>query len=91
MSEAANVIAQVALGVMVVLLLPCAYRVLKGPSPADRLQAVETTTTLLIGITVVLALIQASTFVLDVAMALAAFSFVATLAIARYLSEGRVF
>lgn len=91
MSELANSAVQLALIVMIVLLFPCMYRVLRGPSPADRLQAVDTITTLLIGIIVLLALLQGSGFVVDIALALAAFSFIGTLALARYLSEGRVF
>lgn len=82
---------QLALGILIVLLLPCAYRAAIGPTPADRLQAVETTTTLLIGIIILLMLLQGSALVIDVGIALAAFAFIATLAIARYLSEGRVF
>lgn len=91
MNEIVDAIVQIALVIMVGLLLPCAYRVFIGPSAADRLQAIETITTLLIGVIVLLAIIQGSAFVVDVALALAAFSFVATLAIARYLSEGRMF
>ncbi|GIL13936.1 MAG: hypothetical protein BroJett038_26560 [Chloroflexota bacterium] len=91
MSDAANMLVQAALTVMVILLLPCAYRVLSGPTPADRLQATDTITTLLIGIIVLLALLQDSSFVIDISLALAAFGLVATLAVARYLAEGRVF
>ncbi len=91
MSELTITVLQIALAVLSLLLLPCAYRILVGPSPADRLQAVETTTTLLIGIVIVLMLVQDSAFVLDIGIALAAFSFIATLGIARYLAEGRVF
>jgi multicomponent Na+:H+ antiporter subunit F len=91
MSEIISAVVQMAVIIMIVYLVPCTYRVLAGPSPADRLQAIDTTTTLLIGIIVLLALLQGSSFVVDVALALAAFSFVATLAIARYLSEGRMF
>ncbi len=91
MSEVASVLVQIALIIMIALLMPCVYRMFAGPSPADRLQALDTITTLLIGIIILLALIQGSSFVVDVALALAAFGFVATLAIARYLSEGRVF
>jgi multicomponent Na+:H+ antiporter subunit F len=90
-SELAQTVTQIAVIIMIGLLLPCAYRVFAGPSPSDRLQAIDTITTLLIGIIILLALVQGSSFVVDVALALAAFSFVATLAIARYLSEGRAF
>jgi multicomponent Na+:H+ antiporter subunit F len=82
---------QLVLIVLIALLLPCAYRVWRGPSPADRLQAIDTITTLLIGIIVVLVPVQESTLVADVGIALAALSFIATLAIARYLAEGKVF
>jgi multicomponent Na+:H+ antiporter subunit F len=91
MSATTGFLLQLALVVMIGLMVPCIYRVVVGPSPADRLQATETITTLLIGIVLLLALVQGSAFVIDVALALAAFSFVATLALARYLSEGRVF
>lgn len=91
MSDWVSILVQGALVVMIALLMPCVYRVFVGPSPADRLQALESITTLLIGIIILLALIQASSFVVDVALALAAFSFVATLAIARYLADGKVF
>jgi multicomponent Na+:H+ antiporter subunit F len=91
MSGFAFTVVQLGLIVMIVLLLPCAYRVFRGPSPADRLQAIDTITTLLIGIIILLSIVQRSSFVVDVALALAAFSFVGTLAIARYLAEGRAF
>jgi multisubunit Na+/H+ antiporter MnhF subunit len=55
------------------------------------LQAVDTITTLLIGIIVLLALVQRTSFIVDIALALAAFGFIGTVAIARYLGEGRVF
>jgi multicomponent Na+:H+ antiporter subunit F len=90
-SEFTLILVQIALVVVSLLLLPCVYRILVGPSPADRLQAVETTTTLLVGMIILLMLVQELAFLLDVAIALAAFSFIATLGIARYLAEGRVF
>jgi multisubunit Na+/H+ antiporter MnhF subunit len=91
MSGFAMTIVQLALIVMIGLLLPCAFRVFRGPSPVDRLQAIDTITVLLIGIIILLSIVQRSSFVVDVALALAAFSFIATLAIARYLAEGRAF
>jgi multisubunit Na+/H+ antiporter MnhF subunit len=91
MSEILQASAQVALVVMIVLMLPTTYRVWIGTTPADRLQAVDTLTTLLIGIIVVLGIVQGSVLLIDIGIALAAFSFVGAIAIARYLSEGKVF
>jgi multicomponent Na+:H+ antiporter subunit F len=82
---------QAALVVLVVLVMPCAYRVWIGPTAADRLQAIDAITTLLIGIIIVLALLRQTTMFIDVAIAIAAFSFIGTLALARYISEGKAF
>lgn len=91
MSDITTLLPEIGLVLLVLLLLPCVFRVLAGPSAADRLQAVDTITTLLIGIIVLLAVVQQSSWLVDIGIALAAFGFIATLAIARYLSEGRVF
>ncbi|MCU0496025.1 MAG: monovalent cation/H+ antiporter complex subunit F [Anaerolineae bacterium] len=78
--------------IAMVLLLPlCAYLVLRGPQPADRLQALDAMTTIFIGVIVVVVILVDNETVFDLGIALAAFSFIATLAIARYISEGRVF
>jgi multisubunit Na+/H+ antiporter MnhF subunit len=82
---------QLALLVLIVLLIPCAYRVWIGPSAADRLQAIDAITTLLIGIIIVLALLRGTVMFIDVGIALAAFGFIGTIALARYISEGKVF
>jgi multisubunit Na+/H+ antiporter MnhF subunit len=73
------------------LLIPATYRVIVGPSPADRVQAIDTITTLLIGIIILVALVDGQAFYIDLGIALAAFSFIGTLAIARFINEGRVF
>lgn len=91
MSPLIQMSVQMALIILVVLILPCAYRVWIGPSAADRLQAIDTITTLLIGIIIVLALLQGTLMFIDVAIAIAAFAFISTLALARYISEGKVF
>lgn len=82
---------EVALALLIVLLAPLVYRIIVGPTAADRLQAVETFTTLLIAIVVLLAVLQRSAWMIDIGIALAAFGFIGVLALARYLVEGRVF
>ena len=67
---------QAALLILVALIFPCVYRVWIGPSPADRLQAIDTITTLLIGIIIVLALLRDTVMFIDIAIALAAFAFI---------------
>ena len=81
---------QVVLLIMVGLLIPASYRVVVGGTLADRLLAVDLVTTLLIGIIVLFALVENSEIFIDMAIALAAFAFIGTISIARYISEGRV-
>jgi multisubunit Na+/H+ antiporter MnhF subunit len=91
MSPLLQLSVQAALVVLVGLNIPCAYRVWIGPTAPDRLQAIDTITTLLIGIIIVLALLRGTSMFIDVAIAIAAFSFIGTLALARYISEGKAF
>jgi multisubunit Na+/H+ antiporter MnhF subunit len=86
-----NFAVQLALFVLVILLVLSSYRVWRGPSPADRLQATDSATNLLIGIIIALSLVQGTPLLIDVGIALAALGFAGTLAVARYLSEGKVF
>lgn len=82
---------QAALVVLVILMIPCVYRFYVGPSAADRLQAIDAVTTLLIGVIIVLALLRDTAMFIDVGIAIAAFSFIGTIALARYISEGKAF
>lgn len=91
MAELVTLAVNLGLIIMVVLLPITFVRVARAETTADRLLAVEMTTTLLVGITVLLALVEGSDTTIDVGIALAALSFAGTLSIARYISEGRVF
>lgn len=90
-SELAQAAIKLVLLALVSLLIPASYRVIVGPTLPDRLQAVDLITTLLIGIIVMLALVEGTQAFVDMAIALAAFAFVGTISIARYISEGRAF
>lgn len=82
---------QIGLVLMVALLLPVSYRVFRGKNATERLQAFDLGTTLIIGIFLLQALILGSAQMIDISLALATFGFIGTLAVARYLAEGRVF
>jgi len=78
--------------VILVLMIPVSfYRVWKGPKAADRLVGVDMITTLLVGIVILLSLTEGTNTTIDMGIVLAALAFAATLSIARYISEGRVF
>ena len=76
---------------LVGLLIPASYRVIVGETLPDRLQSMDLITTLLIGIIVMLSLVEGTQVFVDMAIALAAFAFIGTISIARYISEGRWF
>lgn len=90
-NEIVEFIVELSLFVTVFLLIPCTYRAYKGPSIADRLLAIDLITTLLISIIVLLAVLNNISFLIDIGVALAALSFISTVALARYIAEGRVF
>lgn len=91
MPDLIKLIEEVALVILVLALVPATYRIWTGPSAMERLQALDLTTNLFIGVIVVLGLVLDNAQMIDIGIALAAFSFVATLAIARYIGEGRFF
>lgn len=78
--------------VVMVLLLPFAfYRAWIGRGLADRLLALEMISALLIGLSILIGLRMQTDVTIDVGIVLAALGFAATLSVARYIAEGRVF
>jgi multicomponent Na+:H+ antiporter subunit F len=87
-----NLVMNFALLVMILLLPLAFYRVAKPQQKAaDRLVGVDMISNLLLGIIVLLAIVSQSESAIDIGIAVAALSFVGTVGIARYISEGRVF
>jgi multicomponent Na+:H+ antiporter subunit F len=91
MNEFIDFITNTALVILVIALIPATYRIWTGPSAMERLQSLDLTTTVLVGVVVVLGIVLENSLIIDIGIALAAFSFVSTLAIARFISEGRFF
>ena len=91
MSESVDFIANALLVILVISLAFSTYRIWTGPSALERLQALDLTTTIFVAIIVVLGVVLQNSQIIDIGIALAAFSFVSTLAIARFISEGRFF
>jgi multicomponent Na+:H+ antiporter subunit F len=91
MNELIGFVTNTALVILVIALIPATYRLWTGPSAMERLQALDLTTTVLVGVIVALGIVLENSLIIDIGIALAAFSFVSTLAIARFISEGRFF
>jgi multicomponent Na+:H+ antiporter subunit F len=91
MNDVLTFVANAALVLLVIALVLSTYRIWTGPSMLERLQALDLMSTILIGIVIVLGIVLENHQIIDIGIALAAFSFVSTLAIARFVSEGRFF
>lgn len=91
MNELIDFVANAGLMVLVLALVLSTYRIWTGPSMLERLQALDLTSTIFVGIIIVLGIVLKNSQIIDIGIALAAFSFVSTLAIARFISEGRFF
>src|SRR5690606_41216393 len=91
MIEFVNLMVNSALVILVITLILATYRIWRGPSAMERLQALDLTSSVLVAVIVVLGIVLRISLIIDIAIALAAFSFVSTLAVARFISEGRFF
>ena len=85
MSGVPPVAVTIALVLVGVGLAGAAFRLVRGPEPADRVVALDLITVLLIAITSLIALRTENVLYLDPALALALVGFLATVALARYL------
>lgn len=69
----------------------CLYRIVVGPSTADRAVAFDTLSTVIIGMICVLCVFWRSTLYFDAVWILTLVGFIGTAAIARFLARGRIF
>lgn len=68
----------------------CLWRILKGPTPADRAVAIDILGILVLGFCAILGIATGRDWYIDIGIAWALQSFISTLALAKYL-EGRNF
>lgn len=85
MAKPLLVITQVGLGILVLGILLCLYRMIKGPHLADRVLAGDTVAMLVAGLVVMLAIKYDSALFYDAALVVAILGFVSTVAFAQYI------
>jgi len=68
----------------------CLYRIIKGPTPADRVVGIDILGILIIGFCALFASFTKMNFFIDIGIAWALQSFISTIALAKFL-EGRSF
>lgn len=84
-----NLAAAVAAATILVAMLGVSWRLMQGPSAADRIIALDMLGILMVGFAGVFAVSAGETVFLDVALALALVAFLGTVAFARYLERRR--
>jgi multisubunit Na+/H+ antiporter MnhF subunit len=80
-----------ALVIHIVMIAVCVWRVWRGENVIDRLIGVDLSSTLLLAVLVLLALITDDAIYIDVALALGALSFISTVALAKFSAEQQMF
>ncbi len=63
----------------------CLYRIIRGPSIADRMVGIDIFGILVVGICAIIAIITDRMFIIDIGIAWIILSFVGTLTLAKYL------
>ncbi len=91
MSELLLLALYISLIIHVVLIGISVWRVWRGDNVIDRLMGTELVTTLFLAVLVLISLIYGESFYIDVAVGLAALSFIGTVALAKYLADEQMF
>jgi len=68
----------------------CLYRIIRGPSIADRMVGLDIFGILVVGICVILALLTQKAYLLDIGIAWIILSFIGTLTLAKYLENKKL-
>jgi multicomponent Na+:H+ antiporter subunit F len=76
--------------ILMLCALFCLWRILRGPTPADRIVAIDILGILILGFCAILGIPTGRDWYIDIGIAWALQSFISTLALAKYL-EGRNF
>jgi len=78
---------QILLYAQIALCFFCLYRVVRGPTIADRMVGIDIFGILVVGICVIIAITSGRMFLIDIGIAWIILSFIGTLTLAKYLSK----
>lgn len=72
--------------IQIALCIPCLYRIIRGPTVADRMVGIDIFGILVVGICAILSITTQRMFLLDIGIAWVILSFIGTITLAKYLS-----
>ncbi|ALC88954.1 cation:proton antiporter [Bacillus sp. FJAT-18017] len=85
-----EIIVRIALLCCSLSMLGLIYRVIKGPSTADRVIALDSIGVNLVAITALFSIVHKSTAFLDIILLIGILAFIGTVAFAKYLERGEI-
>ncbi len=85
-----NLLIDILLYALIGMCFMCLYRVVRGPSIADRLVGIDIFGVLVVGITAIIAYKTGKSFILDIGIAWIILSFIGTLTLAKYLWRSKL-
>ena len=85
-----NMTLQILLYAQIALCFCCLYRVVRGPTMADRMVGIDIFGILVVGICVIIAITTGRMFLIDIGIAWIMLSFIGTLTLAKYLSKKKL-
>ncbi len=91
MDNILNITVWIVLFAHLVMILVAAWRVWRGESGISRLAGLDLACTLTIAILVIISILEANSMFVDVAIAVAALSYLSTIVLAKYISDHKVF
>lgn len=89
-----NILNLVVWGVLIIhigMLLICVWRVWRGENIIDRLIGLDVTTMLVLIILILIAIIERNSIFFDIAIGLTALSAIASIALAKFIADQRLF
>ncbi|KGI84846.1 MULTISPECIES: Na(+)/H(+) antiporter subunit F1 [unclassified Exiguobacterium] len=85
-----NIIIYVALAILVIAMLGMLYRVVKGPTTADRVIALDSIGIGLISVVSLLSILLDTTMFFEVILLLGILAFIGTVAFSKFLEKGEI-
>ncbi|MDY0057901.1 MAG: K+/H+ antiporter subunit F [Methyloversatilis sp.] len=80
----------ITVGAIVIAMLICGWRVLRGPEIVDRILAIDTLYVNVVALVIVLGMRQQTELLFEAALIVAMLGFVGTVGLSRYLTRGDV-
>ena len=91
MTEILDYVLWSVLGVHLLMALVAAWRTWRGANSVERLIGLDLASTLTLAVLVLVSIIQQNSIFMDVAIALAALSYLSTVVLAKFVSDHKVF